>query len=213
MEADILGLNYEINIQEKNILELEDKLNFSTIIADKEGVVTWIDARIGKNINPGDELVKLANLSSYEVIGNISDLHAEKLNLGEKVIVRANENIDIRGEIYSISPSVNGNILQFKIRLDEKDHHSLRPNLKVDVFVITSFRENIISIESGIFYKGAVKQTVFVRNNDKLMKREAEFGLSNSDHVEILKGINEGEEVVTSDMSDYERYQEIKIKD
>ena len=212
MQADILGLNYEINIQENNIEELWNKLKHATITADKEGVITWINAQIGKNINQGEELVKLANLKSYEVIGNISDMHADKLNLGEIAIIRFNEDSEIRGEIYSISPSVSGNTIQFKVKLDNKDYMLLRPNLKVDVFVITSFRENSICIKNGAFYKGAAKQYVFIKHGDKLVKREAEFGESNFDYVEIISGINEGDEIVISDMTDYERHQEIRIK-
>lgn len=211
-EADILGLNYEINIQEKNILELEDKLNLSTIVADKEGVVTWIDAQIGKTVNPGDELVKIANLKSYEVTGNISDMHADKLNIGNKVIVRLTEETKIKGVIVSISPAVTGNIIDFKIKLDKKDHPSLRPNLKVDVYVITSFRENAVCVENGAFYKGSAKQQVFVKQENKLIRREVTFGESNFDLVEVTSGLKEGEEIVVSDMSDYERHQEITIK-
>lgn len=213
MEADILGLNYEINIQEKNILEFEDKLRLSTIVADKEGVVTWIDAQIGNTVNPGDKLAKIADLKSYEVTGNISDMHADKLNIGNKVIVRLTEETDIRGEIVSISPAVTGNIIEFKIRLDKKDHPLLRPNLKVDVYVITSFRENAVCVKNGAFYSGSKKQQVFVKMNNKLVRHEVTFGESNFDLVEIISGIKKGDEIVVSDMSDYERHQEISIKE
>ena len=212
MEADIRGLNYEINIQEKNVFELEDKLRLSTIMADKEGVVTWINAQIGKTVNQGDELVKIADLKSYGVTGNISDMHAEKLNIGRQVIVRLNEETKIKGEIVSISPAVTSNIIEFKIKLNKKAHPSLRPNLKVDVYVITAFKENTVCIKNGAFYKGSTKQDVFVKQDNKLVKREVVFGESNFDLVEITKGITEGEEVVVSDISDYERHQEISIK-
>ena len=121
MQANVLGLNFEISIQQKSVNELQDKLDQSTITADKDGVITWINDQIGKNINAGDELVKIANLQSYEVTGNISDMHADKLHIGEQVIVRINEKTEIRGEIVSISPAVTGNIIQFKIKLAQKE--------------------------------------------------------------------------------------------
>jgi HlyD family secretion protein len=212
MQADLLGLNYEISIQQKNVDELQGKLDRSTITTDKEGVIIWINNQIGKNINEGDELVKIADLQSYEVTGNISDMHAGKLHIGGDVIVRINEDTEIRGEIVSISPAVTGNIIQFKVKLTEKNHALLRPNLKVDVFVITSFKENIVRIENGAFYKGGARQTVFIIQGNKLISREVEFGESNFDYVEIVSGIEKGEEVVISDMSDYERNHEIRIK-
>jgi HlyD family secretion protein len=212
MQANLLGLNYEISIQQKNVNELQDKMNQSTITTDKDGVITWINDQIGKNINAGDELVKIANLQSYEVTGSISDMHADKLNTGGQVIVRLNEETDIRGEIVSISPAVAGNIIQFKIKLTEKNHPLLRPNLKVDVFVITSFRENVLRVKNGAFYKGATKQMVFMVKGNKLIRKEVQFGESNFDYVEIVSGLVKGEEVVITDMTDYERHEKLIVK-
>jgi HlyD family secretion protein len=212
MQADIRELNYEIKIQERSVHELKDKIEHSTVISDKEGVITWINEQIGKNINAGDELVKIANLKSYEVQGNISDLHVNRLQIGGKATIRINDKTDIRGEIVNISPTVKGSTIQFKIKLNEKNHPLLRPNLKVDVFVITSFKENVIRVKNGSFYKGASKQPVFVVDGTRLIKHEVEFGESNFDYVEIKNGLKEGEEVVISDMVDYERHDEIRIK-
>ena len=213
MKADVLGLNYEISIQQKSVDELQDRLNQSTITAGNEGVITWINDQIGKNVNIGDELAKIANLQSYEVTGSISDMHAEKLHIGGNVIVRINEKTEVRGNIVSISPTVTGNIIQFKIKLDEKNHPLLRPNLKVDVFVITSFRENTILVKNGAFYKGGTKQMVFVVEEHKLARKEVEFGVSNFDYVEIINGLNVGDEIVVSALDEIERYHEIKIKE
>jgi len=48
--------------------------------------------------------------------------------------------------------------------------------------------------------------------DNMLIRRDVEFGHSNFDYVEIVKGLAEGEKIVTSDMSDYENRDKIKIK-
>jgi len=212
MHVNLLGLNYEISIQQKNVNELQDKFDQSTIIADKDGVITWINNQIGKNINPGDELVKIANLQSYEVTGSISDIHASNLGIGKKVIVRLNENTDIRGEIVNISPSVSGKTIKFKIHLENKNHTLLRPNLRVDVFVITSFEEKVLRIKNGLFYTGGLVQAVFIVRGNELISRKVTFRRNNIDYIEIISGLTDGEEVVISDMSDYQRYERLRIK-
>jgi HlyD family secretion protein len=95
--------------------------------------------------------------------------------------------------------------------LNEKNNPLLRPNLKVDVFVVTSFKENVVRVKNGAFYKGAAKQTLFVFNGNKLIKKEVEFGESNFNYVEIKSGLNKGDKIVISDMSDYERHDEITV--
>ncbi len=212
METDLFGLNYEISIVRKNVNELQDKLNASTIRADKQGVITWINKEIGKSVTAGEELVKIASLESFWIDGVISEMHATKLVIGGKVVVRLNETTEITGVIANISPSVKSNTIQFKVKLNEKNHDLLRPNLKVDLFVVTSHKQKTIIVENGPFYRGGSKQDVFVSDGEKIVKRTVEFGESNFDYVEIIKGLSEGEELVVSDMSDFERFEELAIK-
>ena len=211
MSADLKGLNYEINIQEKNVQELRQKLGEATITADKRGVVVSIQNQIGQTVAVGEELVKIANLQSYKIEGTISDMHATKLGVGGQVFIRMNEETQLVGEIVSISPSVQNNIIQFNIRLEDKNHPLLRPNLKVDVFVQTAFKENVVRVKNGAFYKGGTRQPIFIKQDDRLVQREAEFGHSNFDWVEIVSGAQAGDEVVISDMSDYENHDQLKI--
>ncbi|MCG8522516.1 MAG: efflux RND transporter periplasmic adaptor subunit [Pseudomonadales bacterium] len=168
---------------------------------------------MGKTVGLGEELVKIANLESFWIEGVISEMHASKLSNGKEILIRLNENTELAGKVVNISPSVESNTIQFKARLDEKNHPLLRPNLKVDLFVVTSFKENAVLIKNGPFYRGGNKQEVFVVQNDKLIKREVAFGVSNFNQVEVINGLRKGEEVVISDMSDFERFEELTIKD
>ncbi len=213
MRTNLSSLGYEINIQQKNVNELQYKINHSTIIADKKGIITWINNQIGKNINQGDELVKISDLQSYRVIGSISDIHASNLGLGQKVIVRLNENTDLRGEIVNISPSVSDNNIKFNISLESKTSPLLRPNLKVDVQVITSLKEKVLLVKNGAFYKGGIKQPVFVIRGNKLINKQVSFGDHSVDFVEIVSGLKDKDEVVISDMSDYEKHNSLRLKE
>ncbi len=213
MEADLVGLNYEINIQQNNINELESKIDRATIKADKKGVITSINSQIGQSVSEGEELAKVANLQSYEVDGSISDMHSEKLSNGANVIVRINGQTDIDGEVVSISPAIEENLIQFKIKLAQKEHPQLRPNMKVDVFLVTAFNKNVLRIKNGAFYQGGIRQKVFVVENGKLVQKEVEFGESNIDYVEIVNGLSKGDKIVTSDMEDYTKSEQLFIKD
>jgi HlyD family secretion protein len=212
IRTDLKGLNFEINIQARNVRELSEQLNEATIKANKKGVITWINSQIGKTVGPGEELVKIANLQSYKVEGTISDMHISKLQHGGKVIVRINKDTELGGEVVSISPSIEHNIIQFVVKLEHKNHPLLRPNMKLDVFVQTDFKEQVVLVENGAFYRGSAHQLVYVFQGDKLIRKEVEFGKSNFDYVEIVRGLSAHDEVVISDMSDYEKYDEIKIE-
>lgn len=212
MEVDLYGLNYEISIGKKNVNELQEKLDASSITANKKGVITWINSEIGKSVAAGEELIKIANLESFWIEGIISEMHATKLANGGDIKIRLNETTEISGKVISISPSVESSTIQFKVKLNEKNHELLRPNLKVDLFVVTAFKKDVTLIKNGPFYRGGTKQEVFVLQNDKIIKKTVEFGVSNFENIEVVQGLMEGDNVVISDMSDFERFEELTVK-
>jgi len=114
--------------------------------------------------------------------------------------------------VVQIKPSVANGIVQFSIALDDNKHASLRPNMKVEVFIVTNRIANAVRVANGPAFNGKRKTSVFVLENGIAKRREVEIGLSNFDFVEIKSGIQAGEKVIITDLSQYEHLKEIKIE-
>lgn len=211
MAADLKALSLQIRIQEKTIQELESKISAAGIKASRRGVITWISDQIGSTVNAGSELVRLADLSSFKVEGSISESYAEKLKAGTEVLVRVN-GTDIRGRVMNVNPSVENGIINFLISLEDKSNPSLRPQLKVDVLLVTSFKEKTIRVKNSAAFDGSLELDVFVVKADQAYRRKVKVGESNVDYVEILSGLTPGEEIISSDISDYKGLEAFTIK-
>jgi HlyD family secretion protein len=212
MQADLKELGFELDIQSRDIRQLESTLGQADIKAGKGGVVTWVNTEIGAAVKPGDMLARVADLSRFKIKATLSDAYAGQLRLGGPALVRVNDQ-DLRGTIANIEPTVSNGVVTFFVQLDPKAHTLLRPNLRVEVFVITSFRSRVVRVKNGPFYQGGRQQPVFVVRGDKILRRMAEIGESNFDFVELKTQVAAGEEVVISDMRDYEHVAEITLKD
>lgn len=210
MQADLKSLGYEINIREKDISEISEKLKKAAITAPRKGVITWINDKIGSEVNEGSELVRMADLSSYKVEATISDNYADELEVGRTAVVRIN-NKDIRGKITNVQPTVINGTVKFSINLNDQNPPILRPNLKTDVFVITAYKNKTIRLKNGPAFNGSQQQKLFVLNGKIATARKVKVGESNSDYVEILSGIRPGESVITSDMQEFMHLNSIEI--
>jgi len=84
--------------------------------------------------------------------------------------------------------------------------------MKVEVYLVTATRNDVVRVLNGPAFKGANSQRIFVLKNGKAERREVKTGLSNFDFIEIVSGIRPGEQVITSDMSNYEHARELVIK-
>jgi HlyD family secretion protein len=211
MKIEIREAELSLAIQRNDQAALTRKLKLADIIATRDGVITWVNKNIGASVKEGESLARIANLSGYKVAGSISDTQLEELRNNMPAIIRINDT-QLRGSINNISPAVNNSIVSFDVGLEQKDSKLLRPNLKVDVFLITATRTKVLRLPNGPAFKGSNEQLVFVLKNGIAEKRLVKLGLSNFDFVEILSGLKQGEEVITSDMKGYEYAKQITIK-
>ncbi|MCB0277945.1 MAG: efflux RND transporter periplasmic adaptor subunit, partial [Calditrichaeota bacterium] len=212
LEADLRELDLNIQIQAKKMAEQKSKLDQSEARSARDGIVTYVNDEIGANVNSGDVIARVADLSSFKIVATISDIYAAKLQIGGPVSVRINE-LDLDGAINQINPSVENGIVTFSVKLKEKSHESLRSNLRVQVFVITAFKDNVVRVKNGPFYNGTIDQNVFVIDGDQAIRRKVNIGVSNFDYVELLTNIKAGDEVIITDMQEYQHMSEIELTD
>ncbi|HLL42838.1 MAG TPA: HlyD family efflux transporter periplasmic adaptor subunit [Segetibacter sp.] len=210
MKVDIRESEIAAQIQQTDLSELKRKLQQASIIANRAGVVTWVNKNIGATVQDGEILARIADLGSYKVSGTISDSYLNELRTGLPAIIRINDST-VRGSIVNIHPTIQNGIVSFDVQLDERNSKLYRPNMKVDVFVVTNSKKNAMRVANGPAFKGGNTQDIFVVSNGKAQRRKANIGLSNFDYVEIKDHVKPGEVVITSDMSDYKNSKEITI--
>jgi HlyD family secretion protein len=208
--ADLNELELQIRIQENRLNEARRQMELAETKAERDGIVTYVNDVIGAAVNPGDVVARVADLGSFRVQGTISDINASKLINGGRVIVRVDEE-EIGGTISSIRPTIENGIVTFLVDLDEKSHEALRSNLRIDVFVVTASKDDVIRVANGPFVNGSGLQDIFVMEGDRAVRRTVTIGAMNFDYVEIVDNIEIGEEVIISDMEDYIHQSEVKI--
>ena len=211
MKIEIREAEIALSIQKNDQQAYQRKMDLANVVATRDGVVTWVNNNIGASIREGESLARIANLSSYKVAGSISESQLEQLSYGLPAIIRINDSL-LRGKVANVSPAVNNSIVSFDIQLDKKNNKLFRPNMKVEVYLVTATRNDVVRVLNGPAFKGANSQRIFVLKNGKAERREVKTGLSNFDFIEIVSGIRPGEQVITSDMSNYEHAREIVIK-
>jgi HlyD family secretion protein len=210
MQIEMKEAQIAADIQVNDINALQRKLNLANVVATRAGVITYVNKNIGANVHEGETLARIADLGSFKVSGSISDNSMDQLHSGIPVIIRINDN-QLRGHVTNVSPSIQNSIISFDIQLDDRANKLLRPNMKVDVFLVTATHNKIMRVANGPAFKGPAVQDIFVVNNGKAERRTVHIGLTNFDYVEIQDGVKPGDVVITTDMSEYKNSKEVTI--
>ncbi|MDB5022710.1 MAG: HlyD family efflux transporter periplasmic adaptor subunit [Mucilaginibacter sp.] len=211
MQLEAKEAEIAASIQQNDLNELQRKLNLANVVATRSGVVTYVNKNIGANIKEGETLARIADLSSFKVTGSLSDNYLDQLHNGMPVIVRINDT-QLKGIVSNIYPSVQNGVITFDIQLEERDNKQLRPNMKVDVYLVTAVHSKVLRVANGPAFKGASPQDIFVISNGKAERHTVHTGLSNFDFVELKDAVKPGDVVITSDMSEFKNSKELTIK-
>lgn len=210
-KSDKRSLELELNIQEKKLKELKTKLDQTDVKAPQDGVITWVNEDLGRKINEGELIARIANLYKFKIEASCSDRYAEIIRTGMPVNVRINKKT-LNGTIQSILPTVENNTLKFTVSLEQADSKLLRPNMRVEVFIITDSKSDVLKVKRGPAFKGGSRQAVYVVSDNKATQKMVTMGISSSDQIEISGDINAGDRVIISDTKDFEHLTEFELK-
>ncbi len=166
------------------------------------GIVMNIGAREGQYVTPKTEIYMIADLSTVWVYADIYEYELPWVREGDTVDMQL---VGVPGKIFKghvayIYPYAEAKTRTIKVRLVfENPELLLKPDMFAEVSIYARKRVNAIVIPSEALIRSGTRAQVFVvRAPGKFEPRPVELGLSSNGKIAILKGVKEGEEVVTS---------------
>ena len=196
-------LQLQVDMEQKEVAQLSRRLRETAVEAPRAGVITWINESIGQLVPEGEPLVRIADLGAFRVEGSVSDRYTGQVNPGMPVEVRyAGKNIG--GTVASVLPEVTNNTLRFLVALDDEAAAGLRPNMRVDLRVITGEVADVLRLRNGAAIRGGAQQRLFVVRGDEAVRTDVTIGQRGGEYVEVVAGLGERDRVVIAGAEDYE---------
>lgn len=211
-QAQIAAAQLELRTAQKERDQSARQLNLAMARSDQDGVLTWVLPEVGATVRKGDVLARVADLSAYRVVATISDVHAAKLAAGMRAHIKIDDSTTIDGTISSIDPRIESGVAKFYVTLDQRAHARLRNNLRVDVFPILGSRSNVLRVHRGALGQSEREDVYVVRDRGTLVRTPVRWGLAGDDVIQPIDGLREGDDVVISNMNDYQGIKELRLR-
>jgi HlyD family secretion protein len=211
-EADVKVKELELNIFRKGLAEVKRTLDDARIRSPRKAVLTYINNEIGAQVRQGSRVAIVSDLSHFKIEGEIADTYGDRIAVGSRAVVRIGTE-RIAGVVSDVTPLSRNGLISFTVQLAEDNHPRLRSGLKADVHVINSIKEDVLRVGNASYYNGGRGEyELFVVSGDRLVRRRVQLGESNFEFVEVLGGLQAGDEVVVSDMADFSGRDQLKLK-
>ena len=210
--ADLKVKELEFNIFAKSLAEMKRTLDDAQIRSPRKAILTYINNQVGAQVPQGTQVAVISDLSHFKVEGDIADTYGDRVAAGGRAIVKIG-NEKLEGIVSSVTPLSKNGVISCTVQLVEDNNKRLRSGLKTDVYVMNAVKEDVMRIANASYYVGRGEYELFVQDSDnEIIKRKVQLGDSNFEYVEVVSGLQPGDKVVVSDMSNYKNKSKLKVK-
>jgi HlyD family secretion protein len=222
-DSQIAPARAAVNQAKSNYDLVAEQLADLKVKSTMTGVLQLVSVEEGQSVGGGTALARVADPTRLKANVRISETQTRDLSIGLAARVDTHSGI-VKGHLTRIDPSSTGGTVGVDISLDEALPAGSRPDLSVDGTVELEKLNNILYVESPAFGQENTPISLFRVNlatgaaptSTCTIGAEAEripvkLGKRSVQFVEIAEGLREGQQVVLSDMSQYDAYDRIRI--
>ena len=193
---------------------MRQKVGDLIVRAPRDGQLTSLDAEIGQSKNKGDRLGQIDVIDGFKVRVDIDEHYISRIYtglMGEFTFAEKNYKLEIK-KIYT---QVNANgTFQVDMEFVGEVPQGIRRGQTLQILLALSEEKQALLLAKGGFFQQTGGNWVFKLNEagNAAYKVDVQFGLTNPDYYEVLKGLNPGDKVITSSYENYGNYQELVLK-
>lgn len=210
--AELKVQELDFNMFRKGLAEMKRTLEDAQIRSPRKAILTYVNNQIGAQVSQGGQVAIISDLSHFKVEGEIADTYGDRVAAGGKAIVKIGSD-KLEGTVSSVTPLSKNGVISFSVQLKNDNNKRLRSGLKTDVYVMNAVKEDVMRIANASYYVGRGEYELFVMTSDnEIVKRKVQLGDSNFEFVEVIGGLQPGDKVVVSDMTQYKNKNKLKVK-
>ncbi len=182
------------NLEKQNLSKAKKHLEDSYLRAPFDGKLSVFKVKQGSHLKAGSEIVTLYNPTNMQIDLNIPESLATKVKIGTEVLVN-----DKHLKITSIEHIINKETRMIDTKIDLGHADNLADTLIgsiIDVLVDIEKKQNTLLVPKSCLFIKNGKNNIYRINNGKAELIEVKIGNKNDQWLEILEGLNEGDQVI-----------------
>jgi len=174
-------------------------LKNTTIRAPISGIISKRFLDQGALANTTTPIMRIVAMDKVKVVVQVVERELAHVKCGALADIQVDaygEEV-FRGELICINPTVNleSRTVDVEIRVDNRDHR-LKPGMFARVSIVTQRREGVLLLPKNSLAEQGGAPQVFVNENGKASRRVVSLGVKGEQHVEVLRGLEAGDEVI-----------------
>jgi len=192
-------LSASVQRLQANLDMIKKNLDALTLRAPISGQLSALNVEIGQSATTGERLGQIDVLGSYKVRAGIDEFYLSRIRAGQR------GEFDLSGEIHQVRitkvyPEVREGRFGVDMEFEQSAPEGLRRGQSVQVRLALGDTAVATLLPRGAFYQNTGGRWVYIVDNSgtTAVKRAVTLGRQNPMMIEVLVGLEPGDQVVTS---------------
>lgn len=192
----------QINKAKAEVSRLENEIQEATLKSPNKGQVTEVNKRQGEAVKQTESVISFLPKGPFQVEVDIYEEDVIDIETGDPVIINlvAFPDHPLMGEVVSTDPAeklING-IVYYETTIDFQEiKPGIKPGMTADIVIETDRKEDVLVLPKNTAEEIGGVTTVRVFKDGIVKEQEIQVGLKGDDFIEVISGLEQGEEVVT----------------
>ena len=213
-QLSVQASDSSLKLAEVQLTQAREALDNATVTAPVDGIVSQVDVQVGNMATSAQAAVSLTNTSSVYSSLSVAENLVNRLTKGQsvKVTIPSVSEKSFIGKIDHISPASDPktHLYPLKITLENPDG-LIKPGMFAKVELVTDEKADVTSIKSEAVVLKNEKTIVYVVQEDKAVAKEVVTGLDTGVDIEILKGLDQGDQVIVKGQTLVDEGYKVKV--
>ncbi|MFC6980694.1 efflux RND transporter periplasmic adaptor subunit [Microbulbifer taiwanensis] len=203
----------QVSQQQLQVQELERRVRDLRILSPVGGTIGSLAVAQRSAVAANAPLITVVDLTSFELEAAVPENYADDLGLAMAVEINLGGR-RLPGEITAISPEVIDNQVVARVRFTDGQPQNLRQNLRLTARILLENREDVMLVKRGAFLDQSGGRYAFRLNGEQQAERVSiQIGALGLKQVEIVSGLNVGDQIIVSSAEELENAQLVALKE
>jgi HlyD family secretion protein len=204
-EADVNQKKAEWDLRRQQLEDLKVK-------AGMTGTLQLVPVERGQQVSPGTNLARVANPNLLKAELRIAETQTKDIRIGQSAEVDTRNGI-VKGHVTRMDPASSGGTVGVDVSMDGPLPAGARPDLSVDGTILLERLTNVVYVGRPAFGQENSTVTIFkVLPTGEAIATKVKLGRASVNTIEVLEGLNPGDQVILSDMSQYDAFDRVQLK-
>jgi HlyD family secretion protein len=199
--------------QAKQLAKLKlDQVEALHVRAGMSGVLQQLPVQIGQRVKIADNLARVADPTKLKAQVKIAETQAKDIQIDEKAEIDTRNGV-VNGHVIRVDPAVEQGTVTVDVAIDGELPKGARPDLSVDGTIELERLNDVIYVGRPAF--GQENNTVgvfkLVGGSNEAVRTPVKLGKSSVNTIEIVNGLQPGDQVILSDTSAWDSHERIRL--